>query len=61
MFDIQVQKLTENTKNQSSLGLSNSEIRNVKIMLLFLFIVLSFMLQFENLTGGNGLVSNSLR
>lgn len=61
MFDIQVQKLTENTKNQSSLGLSNSEIRNVKIMLLFLFIVLSFMLQFENLTGGNGLVSNILR
>lgn len=61
MFDIQVQKLTENTKNQSSLGLSNSEIRNVKIMLLCLFIVLSFMLQFENLTGGNGLVSNILR
>lgn len=61
MFDIQVQKLTENTKNQSSLGLSNSEIRNVKIMLLFLFFVLSFMLQFENLTGGNGLVSNILR
>ena len=61
MFDIQVQKLTENTKNQSSLRLSNSEIRNVKIMLLFLFIVLSFMLQFENLTGGNGLVSNILR
>ena len=61
MFDIQVQKLTENTKNQSSLGLSNSEIRNVKIMLLVLFIVLSFMLQFENLTGGNGLVSNILR
>ena len=61
MFDIQVQKLTENTKNQSSLGLSNSEIRNVKIMFLFLVIVLSFMLQFENLTGGNGLVSNILR